>query len=60
MGKPTGFMDYKRTELALRAPPKKELRIGRKLRRAACRIRKHCAARQRAVWIAVFPFAIAV
>lgn len=41
-------------------PPKKELRIGRKLRRAACRTRKHCAARQRAVWIAVFPSAIAV
>lgn len=59
MGKPTGFMDYKRAELALRAP-KKELRIGRNLRRAACRTRKHCAARQRAVWIAVFPFAIAV
>ena len=31
MGKPTGFMDYKRTELAC-VPPKKELRIGRKLR----------------------------
>lgn len=59
MGKPTGFMDYKRVELALRAP-KKELRIGRRLRRAACRIRKHCAARQRAVWIAAVPFAIAV
>ena len=57
MGKPTGFMDYKRAELALRAP---EERIGRKLRRAACRTRKHCAVRQCAVWIAMFPFAIAV
>lgn len=59
MGKPTGFMDYKRVELALRAPEER-IKDCRRLRRAACRIRKHCAARQRAVWIAAVPFAIAV
>ena len=30
MGKPTGFMDYKRKELALRAPL--EIKIGKKLK----------------------------
>ena len=58
MGKPTGFMDYKRAELALRAPEER-IKDWQEIK-TSCRIRKHCAARQRAVWIAAFLFAIAV
>mgnify|MGYP006964402783 CR=1 FL=1 len=57
MGKPTGFMDYKRTELALRAPEER-IKDWQEIKMSS--IRKHCADRQRAVWIAEFPFAIAV
>lgn len=59
MGKPTGFMDYKRVELALRAPEER-IKDWQEIKTSRRRIRKHCAARQRAVWIAAVPFAIAV
>lgn len=59
MGKPTGFMDYKRAELALRAPEER-IKDWQEIKTSSLRTRKHCAARQRAVWIAAFPFATAV
>lgn len=58
MGKPTGFMDYKRAELALRAPEERikdwqEIKTSSLPHKEALRC-------QGAVWIAAFPFAIAV
>ena len=57
MGKPTGFMDYKRQELALR--PRSASKTGKKSKPAVCLTKKNCKNRLRAAWTAVFPSATA-
>ena len=54
MGKPTGFMDYKRQELSLR-PCAERIQDWEEIKTAACLILRSCAARQRAAWIAACP-----
>ena len=54
MGKPTGFMDYKRQELALR-PPQERIKDWEEV----CLTKKNCKNRLRAAWTAVFPSATA-
>ena len=58
MGKPTGFMDYKRQELALR-PPQERIKDWKKSKPAVCLTKKNCKNRLRAAWTAVFPSATA-
>ena len=58
MGKPTGFMDYKRQELALR-PPQERIKDWEEIKTSSRLTKKNCKNRLRAAWTAVFPSATA-
>ena len=58
MGKPTGFMDYKRQELALR-PPQERIKDWEEIKTSSLPHKEECKNRLRAAWTAVFPSATA-
>ena len=58
MGKPTGFMDYKRQELSQR-PCAERIQDWEEIRPVACLTLRSCAVRQPVAWIAACPFATA-
>ena len=59
MGKPTGFMDYRREELALRAPEER-IKDWQEIKTSSLPHKETLRCQVRAAWIAAFPFAIAV
>lgn len=58
MGKPTGFMDYKRQELALR-PPQERIKDWEEIKTSSLPHKEELQKQLRAAWTAVFPSATA-
>lgn len=58
MGKPTGFMDYKRQELALR-PLQERIKDWEEIKTSSLPHKEELQKQLRAAWTAVFPSATA-